>query len=186
MKRLVRSPYLWLIVGVVTVVGYAYTARDRYRAAAILPGSQAPDFAFQSLTGGVLRLSDYEDHVVLVNVWATWCAPCREEMPSMQRLYDALEGEDFEILAVSVDAPMGQSDANGYEGGDLAAFAKELDLSFPILHDPRGSIQQMYQTTGVPESFVIAKGGLIFKKRAGQEVWDAPENQELIRRLLDS
>jgi cytochrome c biogenesis protein CcmG/thiol:disulfide interchange protein DsbE len=186
MKRLVRSPYLWLMVGVFSVVGYAYTARDRYRAAAILPGSQAPDFAFSSLRGGEMRLSDYEDHVVLVNVWATWCAPCREEMPSMQRLYDALEGEDFEILAVSVDAPIGQTDESGYEGGDLAAFVKELDLSFPILHDPRGTIREMYQTTGVPESFVIAKGGLIYYKRAGQEEWDAPKNEELIRRLLES
>lgn len=103
----------------------------------------------------------------------------------MQRLYDAFEGEDFEILAVSVDAPQGDVDESGYPGGDLGAFAKEYGLSFPILHDPAGRIRQLYQTTGVPESFVIAKGGLIFKKVAGPTEWDAPVNQELIRRLLD-
>jgi thiol-disulfide isomerase/thioredoxin len=133
-----------------------------------------------------MRLSDFEDKVVLVNIWATWCLPCREEMPSMQRLYDAFEGEGFEILAVSVDAPFGQVDeASGYEGGYLEAFAKEYGLSFPILHNGSGSIRQMYQTTGVPESFVIAKGGLIFKKVAGPTEWDLPVNQELIRRLLE-
>lgn len=186
MKRLVRSPYLWLIVAVVAVVSYAYTVRDRYRASAILAGAQAPDFTFPSLTRGELSLSDYEDHVVLLNIWATWCLPCREEMPSMQRLYDEFEGENFEILAVSVDAPMGQTDASGYEGGDLAAFVHEYELTFPILHNPSGSIRQTYQTTGVPESFVIARGGVIFKKVAGPTEWDHPVNQELIRRLLDS
>jgi len=186
MKRLVRSPYLWLIFGVVAVVSYAWTARDRYRAAAILAGAQAPEFSFPSLTRGELSLSDFEDHVVLINIWATWCLPCREEMPSMQRLYEAFEGEDFEILAVSVDAQVGQLDeTSGYEGGDLAAFAREYELTFPILHNASGSIRQTYQTTGVPESFVIAKGGQIWKKVAGPTEWDLPVNQELIRRLLD-
>jgi peroxiredoxin len=186
MKRsFLRSPYLWVILAVGAVVLYAYTARDRYRQAAVLAGSQAPDFAFPSLTRGEMRLSDFDDEVVLVNIWATWCLPCREEMPSMQRLYEAFEGEDFEILAVSVDAPLGQVDeSSGYEGGDLAAFAHEYGLSFPILHDASGSIRQLYQTTGVPESFVIADG-LIFKKWAGPTEWDLPVNQELIRRLLD-
>ena len=103
----------------------------------------------------------------------------------MQRLYEAFEGEDFEILAVSVDAPIGERDTSGYEGGDLAAFAREYDLTFPILHDPSGSIRRTYQTTGVPESFVVAKGGQIWKKIAGPTEWDLPVNQELIRRLLD-
>lgn len=186
MKRIVRSPYLWLIVAVLTVVGYAYTARDIYREAAVLAGAQAPDFAYPTLAGGEMRLSDFEDHVVLLNIWATWCLPCREEMPSMQRLYEALEGKDFEILAVSVDAPAGETDESGYPGGDLGAFVKEYGLTFPILHDPSGSIRRLYQTTGVPETFVIAKGGQIIKKVAGGAEWDLPVNQELIRRLLDS
>ena len=186
MKRLIRSPYLWLMVAIVSVVSYAYTVRDRYREAAVLAGAEAPEFTFPSLTRGELSLSDYDDHVVLINIWATWCLPCREEMPSMQRLYDAFEGEDFEILAVSVDAPAGQQDASGYPGGDLGAFAHEYGLTFPILHDPSGSIRQTYLTTGVPESFVVAKGGVIGKKIAGPTEWDLPVNQELIRRLLDS
>jgi thiol-disulfide isomerase/thioredoxin len=185
-RRFLRSPYLWLVFGVVAVVTYAYTARDRYRQAAILAGSRAPDFSFPSITGGEMRLSDFDDKVVLVNIWATWCLPCREEMPSMQRLYEAFEGKDFEILAVSVDASLGQkNESSSYEGGDLAAFANEYGLSFPILHNASGSMLQLYQATAVPESFVIAKGGLIYKKVAGPTEWDLPVNQELIRRLLD-
>jgi cytochrome c biogenesis protein CcmG, thiol:disulfide interchange protein DsbE len=107
-------------------------------------------------------------------------------MPAMQRLYEAIGHDDFEILAVSVDAPLGQRDASGNLGGDLNAFAKEFGLTFPILHDPSGRIQRAYQTTGVPESFVIARDGIIYRKVAGETAWDLPVNQELVRRLLES
>lgn len=102
----------------------------------------------------------------------------------MQRLYEGLAEEDFEILAVSVDARLGQTDDSGYEGGDLGAFAREFGLSFPILHDPRGRILQTYQVVAVPETFLIAKDGTIFRKVAGTTEWDLSVNQELIRRLL--
>ncbi|MDH3270716.1 MAG: TlpA family protein disulfide reductase [Gemmatimonadota bacterium] len=184
MKRsFVRSPYLWAILGVATVVVIAWVGRENYRP--VITGAEAPAFTFASLDGTDVSLSDFRgEQVVLVNVWATWCGPCVVEMPSMQRLYDSLEGEEFEILAVSVDAPSGELDEFGRPGGDLRAFIEELGLSFPILHDPSGSILTTYQTTGVPESFVIGKDGLIYKKVAGPTEWDAIENQELIRRLL--
>ena len=152
----------------------------------MIAGTVAPDFTVSTLDGKQVSLSDYRDKVVLVNVWATWCPPCRQEMPSLERLYKALKGENFEILAVSVDAPLGQTDEGGRPGGDLAAFAKEFGLTFPILHNPSGNIQDLYQTTGVPESFVIGKDGVIYKKVAGPSEWDQPVNQELVRRLLDS
>ena len=107
----------------------------------------------------------------------------------MQRMYESLKdapgAEDFEILAVSIDAPLGQRDVAGRLGGDLRAFAHQFGLKFPILHDPSGSIQRLYQTTGVPESFVIGRDGLIYKKVAGPTEWDLPVNQELVRRLLE-
>ncbi len=165
-----------------TIVVVAWIGRESYQP--IITGAEAPDFAAVDMTGGEVSLSDFEGKVVLLNVWATWCAPCREEMPSMQRLFEALEGTDFEILAVSVDARLGESDAFGRPGGDLVAFANELGLTFPILHDPTGDIQQLYQTTGVPETFLIGRDGVIYKKVAGGTEWDAPVNQELVRRLL--
>ncbi len=102
----------------------------------------------------------------------------------MQRLYEALDGENFEILAVSVDVALGETDANDMPGGDLAAFAEEYGLTFRILHDPSGDITRTYQTMGVPESFVIGKDGLIFKKVADATEWDHPDNEDLVRRLL--
>lgn len=186
MKRsFVRSPYLWAIVGVATVVVVAWIGRENYQP--VITGSDAPNFTVTNLAGQDVNLSDYVgSKVVLVNVWATWCGPCLVEMPSMQRLYQAMDGEDFEILAVSIDAPAGQFDLFGRAGGDLAGFSEELGLTFPILHNPSGDIQQLYQTTGVPESFVIGKDGVIYKKVAGETEWDATENEELIRRLLAS
>jgi cytochrome c biogenesis protein CcmG, thiol:disulfide interchange protein DsbE len=184
MKRsFVRSPYLWAIVAVATVVAVAWIGRERYRP--VITGSGAPEFTVRTLNGEEVTLSDYlGEKVLLVNVWATWCTPCVVEMPSMQRLYERLENEDFEILAVSVDAPIGQTDAFGRPGGDLGTFAERLGLTFPIFHNPSGDIQRIYQTTGVPESFVIGFDGTIYKKVAGPTEWDSPENEELIRRLL--
>lgn len=189
MKRsFVRSPYLWAIIAVLTVVTVAWVGRENYQP--VITGSDAPEFSelsVFSMDGGDVRLSDYlGEKVLLVNVWATWCGPCVVEMPSMQRLYESIGHEDFEILAVSVDAPAGQLDLGGREGGDLQAFANELGLTFPILHNPSGDIQRVYQTTGVPESFVIGKDGIIYKKIAGQTEWDTTVNEELIRRLLAS
>lgn len=102
----------------------------------------------------------------------------------MQRLYDSLGDTDFEILAISIDARPGQKDEFGRPGGDLRAFADKLGLTFPILHDPGGGIQRVYQTTGVPETFLIGRDGVIYKKVAGGTEWDLPVNQDLVRRLL--
>jgi peroxiredoxin len=186
MKRsFVRSPYLWAIVGALMVVLVAWLGRESYRP--VITGTEAPDFVVQNLAGEDVAISDFfGKKVLLVNVWATWCGPCVTEMPSMQRLYEALEGEDFEILAVSIDAKAGEVDEMNRPGGDLRAFAESLGLTFPIAHNPRGDIQRTFQTTGVPESFLIGKDGVIYKKVAGETAWDAPQNEALIRRLLGS
>lgn len=184
MKRsFIRSPYLWTIVGAGVVVLVAWLGRESYRP--VITGSEAPSFTATTLDGELRTLEDYDDKVVLLNVWATWCLPCREEMPSMQRMYEEFQGEDFEIVAVSVDARAGERDPSGRPGGDLAAFADEYGLTFPILHDPAGDIQRTFQTTGVPETFLIGKDGIIYKKVAGGTHWDADVNMGLVRRLLE-
>ena len=184
-RSFIRSPYFGAIVGVLTVVGVAWAGRESYRPE--ITGTDARDCSYASIEGGEVSLSDLRGRkVVLVNVWATWCAPCVVEMPSMQRLYESVDDPDFEILAVSIDAPFGQSDAFGRAGGDLEKFTSELGLTFRILHDPQGSIQRLYQTTGVPESFVVGKDGIIYKKVAGPTEWDDEVNEGLIRRLLSA
>jgi peroxiredoxin len=162
----------------------AFALANRGGISPVVPGRAAPGFTAFDLAGERTSLKDFKGKVLLINVWATWCPPCQEEMPSMQRLYEAVAHEDFEILAVSVDAPFGERDAAGQRGGDLQAFAERLGITFPILHDPTGRIQQTYQTTGLPESFVVDRSGIIFKKVAGATAWDAEPNVQLIRRLL--
>jgi cytochrome c biogenesis protein CcmG/thiol:disulfide interchange protein DsbE len=138
-------------------------------------GSRAPDFhAVDLATGRATTLADYQGKVILLNIWATWCQPCRVEMPAIERLHKKLGGTDFQVVSVSIDAD-----------GDsvVSAYARDLGLTFQILHNQAGDIQQIYQTTGVPESFVIDREGIIVKKVIGAAEWDGPVNETLIERL---
>ncbi|MEO8139566.1 MAG: TlpA disulfide reductase family protein [Gemmatimonadota bacterium] len=140
-------------------------------------GKEAPDYKAMDLgTGDSVGIrSHYRGHVTLVNIWATWCVPCRVEMPAMQQLFDSLSGRGFRIAAVSIDQ----------EGpGVVREFAGELKLSFDILHDQSGNIQQAYQTTGVPESFLLDSSGVIMKRVIGAHDWASAADRALIRRLL--
>jgi peroxiredoxin len=170
------------LVGVVLLIVVAWMNQGRIQPVTV--GIVAPEFEVSDLDGGLVRLSDHRGEVVLVNIWATWCGPCRIEMPSMERLYKKIGEDGFEIMAVSIDAEFGGFDLIGNPGGDIRAFADSLGLTFPMLHNPSGSIQELYRTTGVPETFLIGKDGIIYKKVAGGTEWDAPEHEELIQRLL--
>lgn len=138
-------------------------------------GLPAPNFTFPGLDDKKVSLTDFKGKVVFLNIWATWCPPCREEMPSMEKLYQELKGNDFEILAVSIDA----SGATA-----VAPFMKKYKLSFPALLDPEGTIKNLYGTTGVPESFVIGKEGIIEKIVIGPMDWSTPEVVRFFRSLI--
>ena len=180
--RYSNRPYAYALVGVVLLIIFAWLNQDRVQP--VTAGTIAPEFEAKDLTGGLARLSDYKGEVVLVNIWATWCLPCRVEMPSMERLYQEIGEDGFEIMAVSIDADLGKFDLAGRPGGDIQVFADSLGLTFPMLHDPSGAIEQLYRTTGVPETFLIGRDGIIYKKVAGGTEWDAPQHKELIQRLL--
>ncbi len=138
-------------------------------------GLPAPDFTYPGLDGKKVSLSDYRGKVVFVNIWATWCPPCVEEMPSMQKLYQKLKGENFEILAVSIDS----------KGAKVVApFMKKYKLTFPALLDSRGTIKRIYKTTGVPESYIIDKDGILAKKVMGPLDWSHPDVLRLLRDLI--
>ena len=141
-------------------------------------GSRAPDFrAIDLATGDSVSLRErYRGRVTLVNVWATWCVPCRVEMPAMEKLYQSLAPRGFRIAAVSID-----------EGGPEAvqAFGDELGLSFDLLQDRSTRVQEIYQTTGVPESFLLNRDGVIVKRVIGAHDWSSAVNRTLIERLLD-
>lgn len=111
-------------------------------------GARAPLFELNSLKGDHVRLEDYQGRVVLLNFWATWCGPCRFEMPAIQ---DRYENTELEVLAVNFDEPE-----------DLVqSFVEELALTFPILMDPGASIQQLYQVRGYPTTYLIDEAGVI-------------------------
>jgi peroxiredoxin len=141
----------------------------------IAVGLPAPDFTFPGMDGKMVSLSDFRGKVVLVNIWATWCRSCVDEMPSMEKLYQKLKGEDFEILAVSIDSL----------GAEVVApFMKKYKLTFPALIDSAGAIRMGYRTTGVPESFIIDKDGILVKKIIGSLDWTKPEILHLFQRLI--
>lgn len=142
-------------------------------------GQRAPDYRVLNATSGdsVSLRSDYAGHVTLVNIWATWCGPCRKEMPSMERLYQAYKDRGLRIAAVSID-----------EGDESAvtAFGAELGLTFDLLHDKSGQIQQVYQTLGVPQSWLLDQSGRIIYVSIGGELWDSAEHRARIDSLLGS
>ena len=162
-------------IGVLVVaIGVVATIRSQVHLVGV--GDPAPEFHALRLPGGrPTSLADYRGHVILLNIWATWCDPCRVEMPSMERLWRAFQGTNFRVVAVSIDKE---------DSTVVNAFVKKLGLTFEILHDQPGKIQEIYQITGVPESFVIDRDGVIVKKVIGALAWDAEVNQILIRRLL--
>lgn len=183
-KRVSLIPYALAALVAGLVVLFAWVNRDRLRP--VSPGRPAPNFSAYDTSGTLVTMEDFRGKVLLINIWATWCTGCLEEMPSMQRLYEELHDGDFEILAVSIDAPMGEQDRFGEVGGDFRAFSESLGLTFPIFHDPTGRIGEIYQITGVPESFVVNREGVIFRKIFGSTAWDAPPNVQFIRRLLSN
>lgn len=174
----------WLVTVAIAIlaiaVGGAWMKRDAFLPVDV--GSTAPEFSAVDLSGKPVRLADLRGKVVLLNVWATWCAPCREEMPSMERLHRRLGPQGLEVVAVSIDAAGSPAEDRKL----VADFARELGLTFTIWHNPSGDIQRAYRTTGVPESFVLNRQGEIVKKALGAEEWDSEANVELITRLLRS
>jgi len=145
------------------------------RPARLHPGALAPGFSLPGLDGKMVNLKDYRGKVVFLNIWATWCPTCREEMPSMEKLYRELKGEAFEILAVSVDTSGAKA---------VAPFMKARTLSFPALLDPEGTIGKPYGVTGVPESFIINKEGIIERIVIGPIDWADPAVVSFFRTLL--
>ena len=170
----------WMVVVLVLAglgIGVWVLTHVGQETARVEVGAAAPDLRVVELASGdtVDLRTRYKGKVTLLNIWATWCVPCRQEMPSMQKAYARLKDEGFAIAAVSID-----------EGGpeDVQAFAREFGLTFDILQDRSGRISTLYQTTGVPESFLLDKDGTIIKRVIGAHDWSSPANISLIERLL--
>ena len=170
-----------VVLGVVAVLALGLWTATHFLRDELFPvtiGREAPDFHAVTLDAAPepRTLADYRGQVVLLNVWATWCGPCREEMPSIEALHRRYGPRGLKVVAVSIDDP-GAEEA-------IRAFAHEYGLTFDILYDASGEIQRIYQTTGVPETFVIGRDGIIRRKQIGATDWSSPANRAIIARLL--
>ena len=174
----------WIAVGgivAVAILGLLYaTDVIGSHIAPVEAGSVAPPFhAATTIAGAPVTqktLADYKGQVVLLNLWATWCGPCRSEMPSLQKLHEELGPRGLKIVAVSVD--------NAGMENAIRDFQKEFGLTFEILYAPDGKIQYDYQATGFPETFIIGRDGVIRKRVIAATDWSAEPQKALLRQLL--
>jgi len=169
----------WIAVGgvlaaVAAVLGAALAMSGDL--APVSVGNQAPAFRAVKIAGGdSVGLDHFAGEVMLLNIWATWCAPCEQEMPSIQRLYQEMSPEGLKIVSVSIDDDQPQA---------VSQWLADRKLTFEVFQDRSHAIERIYQTTGVPESFVIDRHGVIVKKVIGPVEWDSPAQKALFRRLL--
>ena len=142
---------------------------------AVKPGELAPNFQLQDLHGRFVTLAEMRGKVVLLNFWATWCGPCRVEMPAMEMLYRSFSRKDFEILAVSTDA----------QGASVTRpFQQENHLTFPILHDADYRVGLTYGARSLPMTFMVDRQGVVRHRIFGARDWAASEAQQLVQMLM--
>ena len=162
--RVVVGAGLIGLLGVLSLFGFGHRGPE-----------MAPDFSVTDLKGQAVRLSAFRGKVVLLNLWATWCPPCRDEMPSLEQLYGRLKTRDFALLAVS-------EDEEGKRAVEPAV--REMGLSFPVLIDPEHQVGDRYAVTGYPETFLIDRNGKIVQHVIGPRDWASREWQTTLEALI--
>ena len=137
-------------------------------------GKPAPEFTLVDTKGKTWALAELKGKVVFLNFWATWCPPCRQEMPSMQAIYASMPADSFIMLAVLSNDDPALADA----------MAAKIGTTFPILVDPENKTAQAYGLTGVPETYIIDKQGVLREKFLGAVQWDSAESLGMLRKYL--
>lgn len=173
--------FLFFLLGLILFISSISAetkTEDLFSKAGIQPtraGMKAPNFSLEDLKGKKSQLRDYRGKVVFLNFWATWCGPCKEEMPSMEELWRQFKDKDFVFLAVSVD----------YAGAKAAKeFIEKHRYTFPVLVDPKSEVLDLFQVTRIPTTLVIDKKGMIIGKAVGPNDWKRPEVASVINLLL--
>ena len=166
------------VLGVAIAITFGATRYLRKELFPVAVGSVAPDFTAVTLDSipREKHLAEYRGQVIMINVWATWGAPCRVEMPSIEALHRAYAAKGFKVLAVSIDDP-GHAET-------IRAFVDQYNLTFEVLHDPQKKILDLYDVSGYPETIVIGRDGVIRRKHLSASDWNSPPNRALVERLL--
>lgn len=173
-KKQVVFLAILLLFAVLFITGYF--VKDKSSGKKIISISdRAPDFHLQTPEGRIVSLSDFRGKVVMVHFWATWCPPCVDEIPTLDNLYRALMGSDFELLAISVD-----------EGGAaaVAPFMRKNKLNLPVLFDPERAIAGSYGTYKFPETYIVDRQGVVRLKVIGPRDWADPANVQVLRNII--
>lgn len=169
-----RNLYFILIVVLVFLAGAGSAASAMYYGPE--PGNHAPLFTLKDIQGTNVSLSDFKGKVVLINFWATWCGPCKAEMPSLNNLHKALKDKGFAVLAISTDS----------SEKPVRSFVTERGISFPVLMDKDRTVySDKYAVIGLPMSFLIDKNGVVVGRVVGEVVWDSPEMKNKIEGVLN-
>lgn len=145
MKHNKVNGYRWLVVVLLGVIAAASFA------ASSMEGQPAPDFALKSAGGDNLRLSEYRGEVVMINFWATWCGPCRQEMPLLDELYTRYQRVGFQLLGVNIDD----------DAGRAMQMIDELGVAFPVLFDSRKEVSKLYDVEAMPVTLLLDREGTI-------------------------
>lgn len=134
----------------------------------------APAFTLKTLDGKKVSLSDYKDQVVMINFWASWCAPCRREMPHLNDIYESYKKAGFVLLGVNLDENVAEAQA----------FLKKTPVVFPVLSDSTGAVAEKYKNQGVPSSYFIDRKGNLAYLHQGYRPGEEAEYKKIIRKLL--
>jgi peroxiredoxin len=165
--------FVWLVVAAL-LAGATGWSNPGPAAAAVVASNAAPDFALRSSTGANLRLSEQRGQVVMVNFWATWCGPCREELPQLNRLYEKYQAAGFTLLGVNVDS----------SSKEALGMARRLGVQFPVLFDDRKEASRLYGLESMPWTALIDRNGKVRYVHAGYKPGYEKTYEVQVRELL--
>jgi thiol-disulfide isomerase/thioredoxin len=164
----------WALAGRLAGCGLAVILSGAASADAIAPGAAAPAFQLHSSGSADLSLSDLKGQVVLINFWASWCGPCRQEMPVLEQLYKKYKGAGFTLLGVNVEP----------KSADAEGFLKSTPVSFPILFDTDSKVSKLYEVSGMPSTVILDRAGKVRYVHHGYKPGEESEYLDQIRTLV--
>src|SRR5687768_9279585 len=177
-RRVTRQATIIVVALGLLVMGGATEAREHLFEAmgmAQVPPKVAPDFTLPTVDGQQVSLEAYRGKVVFLNFWATWCIPCREEMPALERLHQTYhQSQDFAVISIDYKESAEQ----------VKAFFQKHALSFPALLDESGSVSRDYLVSGMPTTYLIGRDGMLLARGVGGRDWTRAEALDLIKALV--
>ena len=175
LKRVLIAAMLSLLCVVSPALTLAVDPFVSLRMGRLPAGSMAASFELTTLDGKVVKSSELAGKVVLVNFWATWCGPCKEEMPSLARLQKQLDSTQFALLTVTTDL----------QRQGIAHFLSQLGVSLPVLFDENQEVSRSFMVRGLPTTIVIDRDGMLVGRAVGPRAWDSPEAVAVMRQVME-